>query len=308
MLHTSPCREESRVDQEQQDGQQQRSVEPPTGTRKRVLLWAGGILVALAFLIIVICGYLFGWKWTGLVTDANYPKRTFWDWLDLLIVPIVLAVGGYLFTRTENQRTLQSSKEQREVDREIAKDQAETDRTLADERRQDDTLQAYLDGMSQLLTDKELPLHRAQPGDSLSTVARARTLTVLPRLDGERKGSVLQFLFESELIYKEQTLLDKGGLIERRHNIVSLEQAYLRGAYLSEACLSEADLRWAILSEAYLSGADLSGADLIEAQGITNEELEQQAKSLEGATMPNGQKYEDWLKDRERREEDGKNE
>jgi hypothetical protein len=32
------------------------------------------------------------------------------------------------------------------------------------------------------------------------------------------------------------------------------------------------------------------------ADWITNEELEHQAKSLEGATMPNGQKYESWLK------------
>jgi hypothetical protein len=28
---------------------------------------------------------------------------------------------------------------------------------------------------------------------------------------------------------------------------------------------------------------------------------------LEGATMPNGQKYEDWLKDRENRKEDAEN-
>jgi hypothetical protein len=28
------------------------------------------------------------------------------------------------------------------------------------------------------------------------------------------------------------------------------------------------------------------------------------AISLEGATMPNGQKYEDWLKDREKRQQD----
>ena len=30
--------------------------------------------------------------------------------------------------------------------------------------------------------------------------------------------------------------------------------------------------------------------------------------SIEGAIMPNGQKYEDWLKDREGRQEDGENE
>jgi len=31
------------------------------------------------------------------------------------------------------------------------------------------------------------------------------------------------------------------------------------------------------------------------------------ARSLEGATMPNGQKYEDWIKDIEGRKEDGGN-
>jgi hypothetical protein len=56
-----------------------------------------------------------------------------------------------------------------------------------------------------------------------------------------------------------------------------------------------------------LSGATLTRADLSNATGITNDELEQQAKSLEGATMPNGQKYEDWLKEKEGSGEDGEN-
>jgi len=51
------------------------------------------------------------------------------------------------------------------------------------------------------------------------------------------------------------------------------------------------------LSDADLSDADLRGADLSEANGVTNEQLSA-AKSLEGATMPNGQKYEDWVKSR----------
>jgi hypothetical protein len=42
--------------------------------------------------------------------------------------------------------------------------------------------------------------------------------------------------------------------------------------------------------------ADLSGADLSGAVGITSEELEQQTKFLEDATMPNGLSYKDWLK------------
>jgi uncharacterized protein YjbI with pentapeptide repeats len=59
-----------------------------------------------------------------------------------------------------------------------------------------------------------------------------------------------------------------------------------------------ANLERTDLSGADLSGADLSGANLSGAEGITNEQLKAQAKSLTGATMPNDQKYEDWLKSR----------
>jgi uncharacterized protein YjbI with pentapeptide repeats len=267
------------------------------GDRRLVIL---AIAIGLTIVAITVCGYVFGWKWTGLA------KRTFWDWLSLLIVPIVLALGGYLFTRSENRRTREDADQQRELDRE-----------LADERRQDDMLQAYLDGMSQLLTDEARPLHRAQLGDSLSTVARARTLTVLTRLEGERKGSVVRFLYESGLITKDRLILDLrsadlsgayliGANLSRADlSGVTLFEAYLGGANLSAADLSGATLYGASLIAADLSGANLSWAKLYRvnlsranlsgATGISNE-LERLARSLKGATMPNGQKYEEWLK------------
>jgi hypothetical protein len=78
-----------------------------------------------------------------------------------------------------------------------------------------------------------------------------------------------------------------------------LSSTNLNGADLSYANLIYADLSRADLGKADLSRAWLDRADLSNALGITNTELEQQAETLEGATMPNGQKYEDWLKDKE---------
>jgi uncharacterized protein YjbI with pentapeptide repeats len=78
----------------------------------------------------------------------------------------------------------------------------------------------------------------------------------------------------------------------------NLSDANLSEAYLSEAYLSFADLSGADLSGANLNGANLNGAYLSGAQGVTNEQLDKQAASLKRATMPNGQKYEDWLKSR----------
>ena len=288
MLHTSPCREESRVDQERQD-RQQRS--PRWLLIRRQLLWVGGI-ATLAFLLIVICGYRFGWKWTGLVADANYPNRTLWDWLDLLIVPVVLAIGGYLFNSSQNRASQRA----------------------ADQRGQDEALQAYLDHMSNLLLEKHLRAPQEDSGEA-RIMARARTVTLLSRLDPGRKTRVVLFLQEAGLIQGgHQGIPGPEGqepviwLFEANLAKTSLNRTNLMGADLHEADLSEANLSqagleganlWgahlggADLSDAGLQGANLAGADLSGATGITNEELEQQASTLEDATMPNGQKYED---------------
>jgi uncharacterized protein YjbI with pentapeptide repeats len=83
------------------------------------------------------------------------------------------------------------------------------------------------------------------------TLARSRTLTVLRRLDGERKGSVVLFLQES-------TLLEKGVLIEE-------EQATADDGFIIDADLSEADLSEADLSGAISNGTDLRNANLSKA-------------------------------------------
>src|SRR3712207_5418984 len=89
-------------------------------------------------------------------------------------------------------------------------------------------------------------------GSEVRTLARARTQTVLGRLDSRRKRSVVQFLYEADLINKENP-------------VVGLSDVHLSGADLSKTDLSEADLSGARLTDADLSGADLSETDLSEA-------------------------------------------
>jgi uncharacterized protein YjbI with pentapeptide repeats len=107
----------------------------------------------------------------------------------------------------------------------------------------------------------------------------------------------LQFLAEAKLIQRADEM----------SAVISLREADLGGVYapgidLSGADLSGADLsgaywRGAVLRDAVLRDAVLSNAYLKDAT-VTEEQLEQ-AESLKGATMPNGQEYEDWLKDKE---------
>jgi uncharacterized protein YjbI with pentapeptide repeats len=70
-----------------------------------------------------------------------------------------------------------------------------------------------------------------------------------------------------------------------------LRYADLREAYLIETDLSGADLSGANLSGVILSGADLRKAVLIDTKGVSEEQLEEGAKTLDGATMPDGSKH-----------------
>jgi hypothetical protein len=193
--------------------------------------------------------------------------------------------------------------------------QQEKDRHL-----RDDALQAYLDEMAQLLLERNLG-DLEDPYDATRVVARARTLAILKLLDASQKRAVVQFLYDANLINGVGPVvslmaadLEKSDLSSTTLAGVNLEGAFLKNANLRLAILSNANLEQAALTEADLSRANPSGANLRNADlsganmrdfnlseayltgvtGVTSEVLER-AISLRDATMPNGQKYEDWL-------------
>jgi uncharacterized protein YjbI with pentapeptide repeats len=237
-------------------------------------------------------------RWTG------FRGMTLRSWLELLVVPLALVVIGFLFSVQQDARQQRIEDQRAQEAQKIENQRAEAERELAEQRAQDEALQAYLDQMSQLMLERKLL--EAEPGDPVHTLAQARTSTVILSLDAEHNESVTRFLIDSGLAESSEAsagLLSEIALSHANLSGAYLPNANLFGADLSGANLSDAHLYQANLSEANLSRADLSRADLSranlsDAQGITNEELEQQADSLKGATMPNGLKYEDWLKDR----------
>ncbi len=216
------------------------------------------MLAALLAALFVREAYRQRWTWTGFVAPASSAPgqssavqepttKTLWDWLQLLgtlAIPIVVALAAAWFSQ---QQQLQS-------DRAAAK-QHQSDNALALDQQRETLLNTYIDRMSALLLDPSHPLGRSHPGDAASTVARARTLEVLTRLDGERKRQLLLFLYEAQLITPTGT----------QDAIISLDSSDLRGVELSGASLRGADLSYADLRGADLYGADLSGANLTKA-------------------------------------------
>jgi hypothetical protein len=187
-----------------------------------------------------------------------------------------------LFSVQQDARQQRIEDQRAQEAQNIENRRAEAERELAEQRAQDEALQAYLSQMSSLLLDKDL--RTSEEDSEVRTLARARTLTVLGRLDPSRKTAVTRFLSEAKLVQR----------VEGRAPIISLSGANLNLADLSDAKLSanlenanlgEANLFDANLTNAYL-GANLKNANLGGVEGVTKERLEQEAVSLAGATMP----------------------
>jgi len=172
-------------------------------------------------------------------TENIQSPKTLWDWLNALIFPLSLAGLGFWVQQMQQKR----SELQNAVDREIANNHLN-----------EEMLQTYLDRLSELLIDQGL--HGLKPGSSKHEVAmdviRARTLSILRRLDGDRKGSVIRFLFDSDLITR--FCLNLAG--------ADMCRANLRGAVLRKAKLSNVNLMGADLRGANLEGIDLAEVNL----------------------------------------------
>jgi len=85
-----------------------------------------------------------------------------------------------------------------------------------------------------------------------------------------------------------------------------VKRGILSNTNMDNASMDNAKLVDARLPRAELSGADLAGAILAGAAGVSCHQAEggkKGAELLDDATMPNGQKYEGWLKGKEGCEE-----
>ena len=153
---------------------------------------------------------------------------------------------------------------------------------LENQRAHEAALQKYLEQVGKLLIEHPDAVN-------LNTVARAQTLAVLKGLRGDRdrKRVLMLFLSESKLLNEDNKPFlrladlsdaDLGNLDETLCGI------NLSDTHLQRANLSNTDLTGADLTGAYLTKANLKGAT------VTKEQLTS-ARSLEGATMPDGSKH-----------------
>lgn len=151
--------------------------------------WLRWMLFLLLFLLIIanvaiVSNWIANFKWSG------FQKKSFWDWLQLLIVPLMLALGAFYLNSAADFRDYQ----------------------IAQERKQQEILTDYFSKMQGLIVEtkkiKETSGYtKLHPKDEAArllpefrSTAQALTLSVLEQLDGKRKGKVIIYLAESQLI------------------------------------------------------------------------------------------------------------
>lgn len=249
------------------------------------------LVLVIVFVLLIWAGYQAGW--------TGFKVKTLWDWMQLLIIPLVLSIGALLYNRSMKK----------------------ADNAHALEQYREKTLATFIDRMADMILKNEL--QESKEWGPMG-VARARILNALRDLDGERKGHLIRFLYDSGVIaneqrkFKSRVYLSYADLSEANLENIHLEHVPLFHANLKQANLKNAKLTNTYLVEANLEGANLEDADMesvnlkkanlkgvnlkyanlknayLIGADITVEELSE-AMFLDNATLPSGITYEEWV-------------
>ncbi len=242
------------------------------------------VKISIAAIIIVPLAYIFfnaifpygSPEWMGIrfYNDENEIEvKKLWDWLDLLIVPLSLILLGWIYRAYEK-----SKEEKKEI-----------------ENQQNEIIDSYFRIVSDLIIKSNL-LDKIKNKES-KIIARTRTIIAVENLEGERKGQVLQFLYESELIDNiglnilganfrnvqvsgivlrgitikgvyfcgadfENTFLDKSCFISCNFSNTNFKGSSMENTSFKYSNLSNCKLTNIDLTKVDFEGIDLSNADL----------------------------------------------
>lgn len=175
--------------------------------------------------------------------NTGFEEQTLWDWMGLLIVPLLIPLSLFILNRGL-----------RESERRITIFNAQRDR-----------LQAYFDRITDLMLQHDLD---SNPKPVVKSIARTLTLSVTPGLNDVQKGQILVFLHETELILQPAVIsLRKAdfndALLPRK---VDLRRIFLREAELNRAQFEKAILYLADLRESLLISSNFNEAIMVQAR------------------------------------------
>lgn len=207
------------------------------------------------------------YKWSG------FQDKQLWNWLELLIIPILLAFGGFfLQTQTaQRQKYFDAQQKKQQSLKEYFKSVQGIVNYPLKKNRSKEIEKEYQETKSHHLIDN-LSYEEIK-------IIESFTQLVFSEIDGKQKRQVVKFLYALGLIKCHE---DKNE--NSCEKIINLERADL-----TKADLKNLDLKNVLLEGVNLKDADLSNADL-ELANLQNANLENtdfKLAKLKNATMSN---------------------
>lgn len=227
-----------------------------------------GIAFILALFSILFFSFYFqivehlpAWTGFGPYDEAMQGPRgkTLWDLLELIVVPVVIAIAVWWLNDRQKAREIKAADERNE-----------REQILIDERLNQERLEIYFDWVRDLILNRG-PLVGYQSIEA--SLLRARTAAILTNMDSRRNGQVVRFLAEARLVndYKNVDSSNHQPLISLSAcdlHEADLSSTFLAGADLSRANLDSADLSLSELSRAYCDHANMANTRLFAARGL----------------------------------------
>ncbi|WP_220211457.1 pentapeptide repeat-containing protein [Reticulibacter mediterranei] len=204
-------------------------------------------------------------------TEQRLAGKTVWQWLSLLLIPLLLWYGTIwmIFLHMSRQSII-----------------------TVHVHAQESVLEQYSQQIDTLLLEHHL--RQSFPGMEVSDIAHARTLNVLKEVDAPHRRLVIAYLSDLHLI--QGGYMDSRGMWQATGVTIGLWDADLSGVDLGGIDLSGAQLERADLDDANLTGANLRGADLADARlaranlsRIDLRDAQLIQADLTGATLTNGE-------------------
>ncbi|WP_158500399.1 pentapeptide repeat-containing protein [Xenococcus sp. PCC 7305] len=157
---------------------------------------------------------------------SSITEKTLWDWLELLIIPVIFSFGGYLVSAAAEK----------------------VQEAAVEEQYQQRLFRGYIAQISELLIDKGLTT--ADEFSEVKVVAQSLTESTLRDLDAQRRNSLMLFLRSTGLATPLPGSESQSGILSWS-NLANID--------LSETIMNAIDLHYADLENANLSQAFLGG-------------------------------------------------
>jgi hypothetical protein len=235
------------------------------GLQKSLAAAFGGMGLVVALWILL--GYWGRKQITGLPSlDAHdkIPPKFVWDWLQLIIVPLVLAIGGIVYGSQQEQLQQRHADDQYNLT--VLTNYEDQVINVVGTYHMLSVLSQSPEGVAPAPTpDADYQAGGEVLNNIVGEAFGNATLNVPGRLDQSKKGTFLQFLAFLGLLQEPQ----EGGPVVKVAGSdlrgARLPNAILRGTDLEGIILTHADLKGANLANAQLNGGHFEGADLTRA-------------------------------------------